>query len=124
VAHPCWASGACCKTAQSVVSAWESMSTAKLSAATDLATHKLYLGLRYIRQGFIMGVIVRVMGITALGIQGLCRTDSIVLNVPFGYSWLGFHGCVNAELCWGEHACLLVDTIQPDFIHSSHVALS
>jgi len=61
------------------------MSTAKLSAATDLATHKLCLGLQYIRQGNMLGVIVGVMDITAVGAQGLCRTDCNVLNVPSGY---------------------------------------
>jgi hypothetical protein len=63
------------------------MSTAKLSAATDPATHKLCLGLLYIRQGNwnVIGVIVGVMCISAVGIQGLDWTDCIVVNVPFGY---------------------------------------
>ena len=96
MAHPCWAPGACCKTAQAAVSAWEPMSTAKLSAATDLATHKLCLGLLFIRQGNVIGVIVGVMGITAVGIEGLCRTDCIAWNLATDDSY-GIHGCADAE---------------------------
>ena len=62
------------------------MSTAKLSVATAPVTHKLYLGLLYIRQENVIGAKVGVMGIIAVGVQGLCRTGCIVLNLSFGNS--------------------------------------